>query len=189
MSTKVVTPEAVLSFPNLFSPRPPRNDGDKPKYGCALLFKKQADRWQDDPGLEHLRAALAAEVNAEWPSKDKRPKIKWPILDGDEENYAGYEGHWYIRCNSIRRPTVVGPDPSVEIIDAEELYAGAIVKAQVDAFTYNRPDSKGVTFGIEMLQKRRDGERIDGGGRAKAADVFDAVEGAAPAAPAGDLFD
>lgn len=191
MGTKVVTPEAVLSFPSLFTPRPARNDGGKAKYECALLFEKQADDWRKDAGLKPLLDAIQAEVQKKYPNPDDRPKkLKWPIKDGDEEEYAGYEGKWYVRAAGVRPPLVVGPNPEFVITDQEEIYPGVIVKAQVDAYSYDVDGVKGITFGLEMVQKRRDGERIAGATRDSASDVFDSVDGgdAAPAPAASDDF-
>ena len=52
-----------------------------------------------------------------------------------------------------------------------EMYPGVIVRASVTAFAFDTDGNKGVSFGLNNLQKVRNGERIDG--RVAAENEFD----------------
>ena len=54
MAVSLPTPIGVLSFPNLFSPRP-RAPGGEPVYQCSILFDQNAQR---DPAYQALRKAV-----------------------------------------------------------------------------------------------------------------------------------
>lgn len=179
---KLITPEARLSFPALFTPRAPMEGSPgEPKYGCTLLFPKTAD-------LSALKAAASAAVKEKWPNG--APKgLRSPFRDGDEKDLDGYAGCIFINVTSKQKPGVV--DESLQpIIEAGGIYAGCYVRASVRAYAYEKAGNRGVAFGLNNIQKLRDGEPF-GGGPSKAEDDFEAVASAqakaAPnAAPAGD---
>lgn len=187
-SEEIRTPIARLSFPALFKPKESK-DGKK-KYGCTLLFKKPGN-------LDNLYAIANAAAVAEWGEKAKdmikNGVIKSPFLDGDgpqgmsKKNgtrYPGYEGHLFIRLSSgeDRPPHIVGPNPAIPA-KAEEVYAGCYVYAIIKAYTWENPQNgRGVSFGLSMLQKARDGEKL-GGSESDPTKAFDVIvdEGEAPA--------
>ena len=82
------------------------------------------------------------------------------------------------------------------ITSKEELYSGCFGYAVVNAFTWeNKENGKGITFGISMFQKAKDGESLGGGGGGNPDEFFEKIadEGDAPAetktgAGAGGLF-
>jgi len=163
---KTVTPEARLSFPHLFEPNSFR-DSD-PKYSATLLFPKGTD-------LKPLKKLAAAAVKEKW--GDNPPKnLRNPFRDGSEKELEGYEGVTFITASSKKRPGVV--DQQVQpILDADEIYAGCYVRASVTAFCYGGKGTAitpGVSFGLQNVQKIRDGEPFSG--RSKPEDDFDTVE-------------
>jgi hypothetical protein len=186
-STKVITPEAVLSYPHLFEPQEGQNPGDDPKYGCALVFLEGSDL------TEMKKAAVAALVDkfGEDKAKDllQRKAVKMPFRDDAEAK--GYpEGSIFVNCRSKQQPGIVSiypdtkdPKKPAAITDPEKVYPGVIVMASLRAFYYDVSGNKGVSFALNNIQVRRDGERLDG--RVKAEDEFSADPDAVPSL--GDL--
>lgn len=198
-SENIKTPLARLSFPNLLKPRK-RDDGSE-QYGCTLLFPKSTD-------LSELKAAAAECAIKEWGDKAtqlvKDGVIKTPFLDGDGpqavskktgQRHGGHEGQTFIRVSSTQKPKVV--DKRVlPITDEDDIYPGCYVYAVINAYAWEHPtNGRGVSFGLQMVQFAKDGDRLGGGG-ADPDKFFDKIEdeGAAPAetktgAGAAGMFD
>jgi hypothetical protein len=188
------TPIARLSFADgLFKARPKNSKNpDGPKFWtCSLLYPKTSD-------MSAIQKAVLEAAEQAWPGKVenlvKTGLLKNPILDGDGpqgvnkkkgERYDGYAGHHFLRVSSgfEHRPRLVNQQV-LPITDASELYSGCFVIPYIHAFAWESDEQPyGVSFGISMLQKARDGEKIGGGGGVgNPEDVFDKIsdEGAAP---------
>ena len=69
------------------------------------------------------------------------------------------------------RPGVVDREKK-EILTSDECYSGMIARATVDAFAWDKAGNKGISFGLQNVQKLDDGERL-GGGRIPSNDDFD----------------
>lgn len=165
-SDSIRIPEATLSFPNLLEPR--SFNGSDPKYGATFIFEEGTD-------LSELEAAVVEVAKREW--KGKKPKnYRSPFRDGAEKAHLdGYEaGMTFISASSKRRPGIVGPDARTRIEDPEQLYPGCIVMAEVVAYAYDVAGNQGVAFGLNSVQKRREGPPL--GSHSRAEDVYDAVE-------------
>lgn len=176
MSGNLITPKGRLSFPTLFEPRAMPGGGE-PKYGCTIIFDTDAD-------LKPLKAAALAAAKEKWGDKAedliRTKKVKWPFLDGGNELRQGFgEGTTFIRPNAKSKPGVVdryaGPDGKPRpITDPADIYPGCYVRASVRAFAYDTSGNKGISFGLQNLQKLDEGERLDG--RMRAEDEFEAIE-------------
>lgn len=175
---KWITPEARLSYPNLFAPRAVKK-GDKEKYSCTLIFPKQTD-------LAQAKAACFAAAEkffgADWRKKVQEGKLKlqFPFRRGDEPDYLEKPGYGpetiFIRASAEQRPGVV--DQAVQpILDSTRIYPGCFVRASLRAFGYDNTGNKGVSFGLNNIQFLRDGESL--GGMSRAQDDFTPVAGAA----------
>lgn len=172
-SKKCVTPEARLSFPALLEPSAYK--GQDPKYSARLLFLKNIDLSKPANGQKiSLKHAVLNAGNEKWGSRDKWPKnIRLPFRDGnDKPDIEGYADTIFITANSKKRPGVVGPSLQ-PILNAEDIYAGCYVRAEVIAFAYTKP-TPGISFSLQNIQKIRDGESFSG--RKDPTTVFDAVE-------------
>ena len=186
--TKFITPEVVLSYPHFDKAQEPQNPGDKPKFSGVFVF----------PNRESLevayQAALAAAIE-KWGAQ-KGPKMvtiggKGSTFRNDVEGkYPA--GTIYISARSESKPGLVyrhaGPDGKKPALVEDEkikdvFYPGAIVKAQLVAFAYDKNTNKGVGFALNHVQKWADGERLDG--RTPADEAFEADLSAAPADLAG----
>lgn len=192
-SRRLITPAAILSFPNLLEPRAAA-EGQEAKYSAALLFDPEGDVPKGSATFAEMEeAALAVAREAFGKDADKliaKGKIELPWRDdGAEKGYP--EGVIFINARSKRkpgcvsifpdkdgRPTVIGDD-EIE----SELYPGAVVRASIAFFDYDVSGNRGVGVGLNNIQKLRDGDRLDS--YVAAEDEFDADEDAV--ADLGDL--
>ena len=179
MSTKVVTGPVRLSYVHLFEPWALKPEDDA-SYSTAILIPKSDKKTLD--ALEEARQEAIAEGRKKWGSswgvKNKKDNLKYSLHDGDEdadlERNPEYTGHMYMSVSSkSRRPGVV--DRNVQpILDATEVYSGCFARVSINAFPYNYNGTHGVSFGLNHVQKLRDGEPL--GGVTRAEDDFTSVE-------------
>lgn len=197
MSDPILTPPFRAGFVALFKPSKPKTAAatQEPKFSVQAFFPPNTDFSAMKKSMEE---AWNDFVVKEWPKPEDRPKIfKKPFRkhvdnDGDVEpkNWPEEVPVDWIMVNfsqkQDRRPPVV--DQKVQdIIDEQEIYSGVWLRAQVRAFGYHNSGNKGVSFGLNMVQKTKDDKPFKrGGGPGKPSDVFSAVEGGTNA---GDLFD
>lgn len=171
-SRKVLTGPFTISFPNVFKPR--KNDAGQDKYSASLVFSDMAEVKR----LQGIALEVAKEAFGEGAAEKIRKKqLKFPFRDGEEKDYA--EGTVFFNAASNQQPGVVDRynDPATGkarvITDANEIYPGAVCRADLTCYSYDRPDSKGVTFGLNNIQLL-DGTTARLDNRQAAADVFDA---------------
>jgi hypothetical protein len=173
--TKVVTGKVRLSYTHVFEPYSQDGDAADAKYSTVLLVPKS-----DKATIRKLRAAQEAALEAGKTSRfnGSIPK-SWQdtIHDGDEEadleRNPEYAGHLFLSVSSKTKPGVV--DQNVQpILDSTEVYSGCYARVSINAFAFNYKGKKGVSFGLNHLQKIADGDFL--GGRSKAEDDFDALD-------------
>lgn len=166
--TKITSPEFRASFVNVFVPR--TDDGGKVKYGLTMLIPKGSD-------LTPYRKAYEDAIWNKWgdaPPKNAAGKlaIRSPFNDGDKKDFDGYHGHWYVSATSTERPGVV--DQRVQpIIEPGAFYSGCYARATLRAYAYDKAGNAGVAFGLQNVQKMREGEPF--GSKKAAKDDFTAV--------------
>ena len=181
---KVVTGEVRFDFPKLF----------KSKLGPKDKSKKGVDRFSitlilepTDPSIEKLKAIMEQAKVEKWGAKTPS-YVKSPIRKGvqksnenpfgyDLEAYPAYEGKVIVTASSVGiAPGVVGPDVQ-PILDADEIYSGCYGRVGLRAFAWVDEDGgNGVSFGLETVQKTRDGERLSGGPVGKPEDDFEPIK-------------
>lgn len=165
----------------------------KAEYSLQALFPAGAD-------LTSLKNAAQAAIVEKWgEDKNKWPKgLRTPFRDqGDKkkENEDGsvylpdgyVEGAIYLNLKSQNRPGVV--DENVQpIMEESVFYAGCWARASVTAYAYDQAGNRGVSFGLNNIQKVGDGDALSY--RTKAEDDFKPVEMAAKTngGAATDLF-
>lgn len=170
----VRTPVCVLSFPNLFTPRP-RAQGGEAVFSCNLLLDKAA---QSTPEWAALRQAVAACIDEKWGAGKARDqvfvkKLRMPWRACQEKDYKGYDipGGVYIAPWSNNRPGVVDAR-RIELTVPSDIWPGQLARATVNPFAYANSGNMGVSLGLNNLQIcRTDGERLDN--RKAAVDDFD----------------
>lgn len=183
---KVITALAILSYPWLHAKQKQRDDStSQPKFSATLLFTPallalpgEAERFKA------MKVALAIAGEEKFPGKFatlvKGEKFgKSFRSDWEAKNYP--ENTIFLNARSDQQPGLVYADlTKVSQEDIQKVfYAGAIVRASLTAYGYDRSGNKGVTFGLNNMQKIRDGERLDN--RAAAEDEFTADLSQAPA--------
>ena len=167
--TALITPQAILSYPALFEPKP--NDSGDLFYSCALVFPPGTN-------LDELRAAADTAGREKFGAKWNPKTHKLPFRDDAEDK--GYpSGSVFINMKSKGKPGIVdryaGTDGKPRpITEPDQLYAGALVRASVRFYGYEAKGNKGVAVALNNLQKLGDGERLDG--RARAEDEFSALQ-------------
>jgi len=183
--TKVITPNAIISYPHIFEPQTPPG-ASEPVYSCALVFK-------DDVDLTEMKAAVMSVAKEKWGDKTrdllKAGKIRLPFReDAVDKGYP--EGSVFINAKSKQAPQVVSiyagdNGKPAAITDPKEIYPGAVVRASLRAYAYSVNGNMGVALSLGNLQKVADGPRMDG--RLSAADEF--TTEAKPTADISDLDD
>lgn len=167
--TKVVTGKVRFSYVNLFTPRAMK-EGDEPKYSVTLLIPKH-----DVATVKKIKDAIAA-VKA-----DQKAITKWggkvpanvptTFKDADvDTNKSGdiiadvqpeAKGCYVISVSSKEAPSIVGPDKQ-PILNPAEVYSGCWGRASINFFAYNFSGSKGISAGLNNIQKLEDDESLSG---------------------------
>jgi hypothetical protein len=167
----IVTPYATLSFPVLFAPKPRAEKGD-PEYSCALLFDEAAQR---SPEYKAMQQAVVKAMADRWGPTMKVEKLYYtPFSDAGEkaDKYQGYEeGIMVINPHSKQKPGVIDARKQ-DVLLPEQVYAGQLVRAAINAFAWENSGKRGVSFGLQHVQiVKHDAPRIDG--KLSAGKVFD----------------
>lgn len=172
-STKVITGKVRLSYANLVQPKLFEGQ-DKAKYSTVLLIPKK-----DKKTLAKIKLAIKTAYTEAKDSKLKGvrfEKLKTTLRDGDNddsidlETNPEYAGHYFMNVSSTTKPGIVDMnlDP---ILDSTEIYSGMYARASINFFAFNTQGNKGVSAGLNNIQKLADGDPL--GGRARAEDDFD----------------
>lgn len=171
-STKVVTGRVRLSFVYLFEKR--ETEGGEPRYSTAILIPKS-----DKKTIKAIKAAQQAALEAGKNSKfNGKIPASWKstLRDGDTEqdldDYPEFAGHYYMTVSVFgnRRPGIIDRYKN-PIEDPEEVYSGMYARVSIGAFAFNNQGNRGVSFGLNHVQKLADGEPL-GGGAGRAEDEF-----------------
>jgi hypothetical protein len=152
---------------NAFKPRAPF-EGQEPVYSVQMLFPKDTD-------ISSLKKAVSATIRKKWgEDKAKWPKnMRLPFKDGNEKNLADYKDKVVVEARSKMKPGIVDKNLQ-EIIEPSEAYSGCWMRATVTCFAYDKAGNKGVSFGLQNLQKVKDDEAFSGKRNAK--DDFESIE-------------
>ena len=169
-----ITPEFRAAFISVFKATSMKNaDGsvNKPKFSIRAAFPPTAK-------LDALKKEAEMAAREKW--GDKIPKtLRSPFRTNEElENpIVGIGDDWIIMsfsANEDRRPGIVDSKLQ-DIIDDADVYSGAWYRAQVRAFAYENAGNKGVSFGLQNVQKLRDDDPL-GNGRIPASKAFEPVD-------------
>lgn len=184
MADNLITPEFRGAFVQVFKATGMKGQPDSAKkFSVRAVFMPNAD-------LATMKAQAQAAAQEKWGSNVPKT-LRSPFRRNDELDTPvnGVPDDAIVMtfsANEDRRPGVVGPDLQ-DIIDEAECYSGAYYRAQVRAFAYEQSGNKGVSFGLQNLQKLRDGEPL--GGRIPASKAFDAVPSEGGSKTAGGMLD
>lgn len=159
----LISPVGRVSYPNVFKPAEPMQQGGAKKYQITLLIDK------DDPLLAQMKDTAAAAAKKKWPNGPPR-KPRSPFRDGDErfEEKNGscpeYKGKFFIQFKSPEdRPPQVVDDKNRPITEASgKFYPGCWARVSYTAYAYDQGGNIGVAFALANVQKVRDDEPFDG---------------------------
>jgi hypothetical protein len=160
MSTQIVLKNVRLSY--CYAVKGKLNKKGDRVWSTTILVPK------DHPQVEEIRAAIKAaiEKNA---AKLGKGLIKKPLLDGDakEDDQFKYgdainRGHYLLRAANYNRAPKVVDQQKNEILDADQLYSGCYANVVLNFYAYAGDENKGISPGLEAIQKKRDGERLSG---------------------------
>lgn len=167
-STRVVTGKVRFSFVNAFEPKA-FGEGQTPKYSVMLLIPKS-----DVGTVERIKKAIDAAAQKGLMTKfgGKLPAVlKTTLKDADKDTDQDGElfatkwdytkGHYIINVSSKIQPQVVDENLN-PIINPSEFYSGCYGRASINFFAYNNNGNKGISAGLNNLQKLEDGEPLGG---------------------------
>lgn len=175
---KVLTPTFRVSFPAVFQPKLNELSG-KTEYSVVMLIDKKSD-------LSAMKELVKNAAKEKWGEKIPQG-IRNPFRDGDIEKAGreGYNGVYFVTAKSTQKPGVV--DESLQpIINVEDFYPGCYARATVTAYAYDNKGNRGVAFGLQNLQKVKDGEPFSG--KTRAEDDFAPVASESKAEPIDSMF-
>ena len=174
MATKIVTGKVRFSYVNLFNPMK-NADGTDGKYSVTLLIPKS-----DTDTLNKIKTAIAdaREVFCNKNGATALPqKPNHTLHDGDGLKDSGEpygeecKGHYVIAVSSMQKPVIVDNTRN-PITDPGEVYSGCYGRAAINFYGYSRNGKKGISAGLQSIQKLHDGEPL-GGARGSADDFAD----------------
>lgn len=171
-----------LSFADLYKPgKPMKNDDgvEVRKYRASFLLKKNDGNWK-----KILKAADQAKTKLWGEDPDKWPKIKADrscLRDGNEEDWDGYQGMWYLSASNLDQPVLISrhKDDKGKWIPAKDglLYSGCYVNALVRIWAQDHQKyGKRINASLEVVQFDKKGEAFGGGGPIDVEDKFSAIE-------------
>ena len=179
---EVILKEVYLSFADIFKPgKPQKNDDGEMvpgKFKANLLNPKKGQPdfkpGVHDANLTKLKAASEQVKTDKWGKPEKWPKLKADrvfLRDGDQEDWDGYEGRFYVSANNQNQPVLVdrkkdGKGKWIELTvqngGPSKLYAGAVVNAIVRVWAQDNQHGKRLNASLESVQFVRDGEKFSG---------------------------
>lgn len=184
-NTKLFTPKFRVSFPDVFEATQINNQGQA-KFRLSMIFDPV--EIAKDPEQQKLWDALKAAVDEAAIAKFNSvpPVLKKPFKDGNQmlnqktgAIYEGHEGMAILRTQSNDRPGLVDMACN-PIMERSEFYGGCYAQATISFYAWDHPtQGKGVSAGIQNIQKVSEGETFSG--KTKATDDFAPI-----AAPAGE---
>lgn len=165
-TTKVVTGKVRFSFVNVFEARA-FGEGQTPKYSVMLLIPKS-----DVATIARIKAAIDAAAQKAISTKfgGRLPAVlKTTLKDADKDMDQDGEifadkwdytaGHYIINVSSKNPPQIVDANCQ-PIINPTEFYSGCYGRASINFFAYNNQGNKGISAGLNNLQKLEDGESL-----------------------------
>lgn len=167
-----------LSYAHIMKPY--TNDPTQaPKYSATILLPKD-----DQKAMQLIEAAIAEAKEAgkakQWNGTIPQ-NLNIPIHDGDGNAPSGKQygpeckGCFvFAATKSADRPVQVVDRKLQPITNANEIYSGIYANVYLSVYPYNKSGRKGIGFGLEAVQKVKDGEAF-AGGVVDAGSVFSAL--------------
>lgn len=157
----LITPKFRASFVHLNSPRSAA-PGAPEKYSMVIVLEQ--DNKEHMAFLDKLKQECLDAAKEKFGNKVPK-KLRLPFKDGDDSERDEWAGCVVFTASASQeyRPGVVNADRE-PIIDPDEIYSGMYCRASVNAFAWEHPTGgKGVSIGLNAVQKIADGDRFGGG--------------------------
>ena len=181
MSERFLTPKGRVAFANVFK-AVANEDGGEPKYSLSLIFDSEARADKNYKRMQALAKKTFIEKFGQEVWDKKSGGKGWPrgfnnpFRNGDDkEDYEGFAGNTFVTLSSKFAPGIVDSNV-VKIISDENFYSGCYAHCTITCYAYDAKGNKGVSFGLNNIQKLADGERF-GGSAPKAEDEFESFGG------------
>lgn len=170
VTSKVIVPNARLSFVNLLEPK--AYEGQEPKYSVMVLINKT-----DTKTLAKIEKAIdvayAQGVESGKLKGIKRDRLKTTLRDADEEfdiaDNPEFKNHMFINLSSKNRPGIINQFKQ-KTENPEEVYSGVYANISMNFYPYNVTGNKGVSAGLNNVMVLGHGDYL--GGRASAESDF-----------------
>lgn len=176
---KLILKNVRIAFAHgLFEARQVNGQGDF-KFSPSFLIPK------DHPQVKEINAAIIAVAKEKWLDKAAaaykalKAQDRLALHDGDiKDNYAGFEGNYYISASTKTAPVIVDRNPAV-VLTAEsgKPYSGSYVNVSLDFWAQDNQYGKRINAALLGVQFAQDGDRLGGGAVGSAGD-FEALPGA-----------
>lgn len=162
-ANEVRTGMVRFTYCHLFEPKTPKG-GTKPIYSTGIIIPKS-----DTATLQAIKGAIEAAkkngIEKKWGGKAPA-NLTIAVHDGDVK-YPGdpiYAKSFVINIKSDRQPGIVDAGtPPTKITDPNEFYSGCYGRAFFQTYAFDTNGNKGIGFGLQHVQKLKDGERLAGG--------------------------
>lgn len=186
MSTRVITPIGILSYPHFDKPQTPTKPNQQAKYSGTLVFDAAAQKTPQFAAMQEAVIEAATEkFGAQIKVGGKTIDIAQAFLieelknpfrkDAVRKGYA--EGSVFINCRTQDQPQLIDGNKTL-ITDAQMIrtlfYPGSKARFSVTAFGYDTEGNRGVSFALNNVQWAGHGDRLDT--RKAAVDEFDALD-------------
>lgn len=154
---------------HLMTPDSYKSDPTKPKkYSCKLLVEKT------NPVVPTIAAELLRLAREEWKDqaeaviKTLKAENKICFYDGDNKQYDGFAGNYYISAANSKKPLFLRANPGTKdnpnlITDPSELYSGCYTVAHISFWTQNNSWGKRINANLMGLQFYRPGDAFASG--------------------------
>lgn len=170
--TQIITNPVRLSYAHVFEPY--GFNGGELKYSATLLIPKT-----DRDTLSCIeKAQKQAYENAKGDKLKglKFEQVKTTSRDGNDydlEESPEYKNMIAINVSCKTKPGIVDQYRK-PIMNSSEVYSGCWCRADIQFFAYNTAGNRGISAGLNNIQKTKDDTPL--GGRSRAEDVFDEWE-------------
>lgn len=172
-----VTPKGRVCFAEVYHPTA-MNETAKKKYSLILLINPEEVK--KDPEQQQKLDALVAAVEAccretfKCGMKDlyKGKALTSPFRRSEEKPDYMPPGHIFFKLSTVKKPDVVDGLKNDIPEDSNNFYSGCIAHCSYNCFAYDEGGNRGVSIGLNNVQKVADGEPM-GGVKTSAQDDFD----------------
>lgn len=163
---KLIIGPVRLTFVSVWQ-KAPGVDGGKPKYQTQCLIGKK-DKDKIKQVTRAVNEAIEVGKADKWKGKVPRKADLDEILrDGDEKDWNGYAGHFYLSAKSDAKPGIVYNDKEkTPITDEEEIYSGVWAYLSLNIYPHD-VQGGGLAVGLNNIMKVKDGEKFAGGSSAE----------------------